>query len=201
MDVRETFLTAAGGFARLVHQIPSDAYDGPGLGVWDLRALVGHASRSVVTVIDYLDRPAGTATLASPVDYYTSSVVAAVDPDAVVERGRGAGAALGDDPAAAVRRLVATVTGKLPAFDDDYVMTTIAGPMRLSDYLPTRTFELVVHGLDVARATGLVSSYDEAVLADAATLAARIAVRTGRGQDLLLAVTGRASLPDHFSVV
>ena len=92
-----------------------------------------------------------------------------------------------------VRGLVATVTGKLPAFDDDYVMTTIAGPMRLSDYLPTRTFELVVHGLDVARATGLVASYDEAVLADAATLAARIAVRTGRGQDLLLAVTGRAS--------
>ena len=110
----------------------------------------------------------------------------------MVERGRAAGAALGDDPAAAVRRLVATVTGKLPAFDDDYVMTTIAGPMRLSDYLPTRTFELVVHGLDVARATGLVASYDEDVLADAATLAARIAVRTGRGQDLLLAVTGRA---------
>ena len=27
--------------------------------------------------------------------------------------------------------------------------------MRLSDYLPTRTFELVVHGLDIARAAQL----------------------------------------------
>ena len=39
--------------------------------------------------------------------------------------------------------------------EDDPVISTIFGGMRLSDYLPTRTFELVVHGLDIARAAQL----------------------------------------------
>ncbi len=203
MSVRESYLSAAGTFAGLVERIPATAYDGPGLGAWDLRALVGHASRSLVTVLDYLDRPEPAATLETAVDYYTSAVVAgaAAAPASVLERGRAAGAALGDDPATSVAALVAAVTEKLLSFDDTYVLTTIAGPMRLADYLPTRTFELVVHGLDVAGATGLDAPYDEAVLADAAALAARIAVRTGRGADVLLALTGRQDLPPGFSVV
>ena len=41
-------------FAAQVDRIPADAWDGPGLGEWDLRALVGHASRSLVTVLTYL---------------------------------------------------------------------------------------------------------------------------------------------------
>jgi uncharacterized protein (TIGR03083 family) len=203
MDVRDSYQSAARTFAGLVERIPATAYDGPGLGAWDLRALVGHASRSLVTVIDYLDRPEPEATLESAVDYYTSSVLAgaAADPSSVVERGRAAGAALGDDPAASVAALVAAVTEKLLSFDDTYVLTTIAGPMRLADYLPTRTFELVVHGLDVSRAAGLDAPYDEGVLGEAAALAARIAVRTGRGADVLLALTGRQDLPAGFSVV
>jgi hypothetical protein len=201
MDVRESYLRAAESFATLVDHLPADGYDGPGLGVWDLRALVGHASRSLVTVLTYLDRPAASATVGSAVDYYAQGVLATVDPAAVVERGRAAGAALGDDPAAAVRALLSTVRARLPDYRDDYVLETIAGPMRLGDYLPTRTFELVVHGLDVAGATGVAASYDEAVLADATVLAARIAVRTGRGAEVLLALTGRASLPAGFSVV
>ena len=35
------------------------------------------------------------------------------------------------------------------------MVTTAGGGMRVSDYLPTRTFELTVHCLDIARATGL----------------------------------------------
>jgi hypothetical protein len=162
---------------------------------------VGHASRSLVTVLTYLDRPAASPTVGSAVDYYAQGVLATVDPDAVVERGRAAGAALGDDPAASVRALLSSVGARLPDYRDDYVLETVAGPMRLGDYLPTRTFELVVHGLDVVGATGVAASYDEEVLADATVLAARIAVRTGRGAEVLLALTGRASLPAGFSVV
>jgi uncharacterized protein (TIGR03083 family) len=205
MDARDpfsSFYAAAASFGALVEDIPADAWTGPGLGVWDLRALVGHASRSLVTVLTYLDRPAASAALGSPADYYLAAAsVAAADPAAVVERGRAAGAALGDDPAAAVRDLERSARERLPGFDDDYVLETVAGAMRLADYLPTRTFELVVHGLDVARSTGLVASYDEGVLAEAATLAAQVAARTGRGAELLLALTGRTGLPDGFSVV
>ena len=201
MDVRDTFMLAARSFATLVDRIPVQAYDGPGLGEWDLRALVGHASRSLVTVLTYLDRPAPGAAVVSAVDYYAHGVVAGTDPAAVVGRGVAAGAALGDDPAAAVSALVASTIEKLQGFRDDYVLETIAGPMRLGDYLPTRTFELVVHGLDVARATGLVAMYEEVVLAEASILAVRIAVRTGGGEDVLLALTGRTPLPAGFSVV
>ena len=55
---RITFLAAAGTVADLVDAIPDTGWDGPGLGVWDLRALVGHTSRSLVTVITYLGQPA-----------------------------------------------------------------------------------------------------------------------------------------------
>ncbi|NUR06289.1 MAG: mycothiol maleylpyruvate isomerase [Nocardioidaceae bacterium] len=206
MPGRETYVGAARSFADLVARLPADAYDGPGLGAWDLRALVGHASRSVVTVLEYLDRPGRAEDVVVPdaEGYYAAVVATLGDPaqaQAVVERGRAAGEALGDDPAGHVAALVDEVTAKLAGFDDDYVLTTIAGPMRLRDYLPTRTFELVVHGLDVARATGLRPGFGDDATAEAVTLAARTAVRTGLAEDLLLAVTGRTGLPDGFSVV
>lgn len=46
----------------------------------------------------------------------------------------------------------------LPLLDDTdgtELVTTVAGGMRLADYLPTRVFELVVHTLDLAAALGL----------------------------------------------
>jgi uncharacterized protein (TIGR03083 family) len=201
MSERQRYLEAAAAFADLVDRLPPDGYDGPGLGEWDLRALVGHASRSLVTVATYLDHPADEPTVRSSVDYYLLTSAGSFDAAAVTRRGVDAGAALGDDPAHAVHRLVEQVRAKLESFDDDYVLTTIVGPMRLVAYLPTRTFELVVHGLDVARATGVPATYPEGVVAEAVALAGSVAVRTGRGPDLLLALTGRTGLPDGFSVV
>jgi hypothetical protein len=74
--------------------------------------------------------------------------------------------------------------------------------MRLRQYLPTRTFELVVHGLDIARAAGLPTpAYSAGLLTEVLQLAAAAAVLVGRGSELLLAMTGRAALPAGFSVV
>ena len=50
-DSRTAFLSAAETFVLQVAAIPTDSLDGPGLGEWDLRALVGHTSRSLVTVV------------------------------------------------------------------------------------------------------------------------------------------------------
>ena len=73
--------------------------------------------------------------------------------------------------------------------------------MRLSTYLPTRTFELVVHGLDIARATGRPVTHPQEAVAEAVALAGAVAARSGRGGDVLLALTGRAPLPAGFSIV
>ncbi|HYP44662.1 MAG TPA: maleylpyruvate isomerase N-terminal domain-containing protein [Propionibacteriaceae bacterium] len=202
MSPAEHFSTAANSYAELVGRLPADGWDRPGLGDWDLRALVGHASRSLITVDSYLDQPATAEDVRSPEDYYAvAATIVAADPAAVVERGRQAGLGLGDDPAVAVRQLVDRVVPRLAAVDGDPLIFTIAGGMRLSSYLPTRVFELVVHSLDIAAATGLDLTLPAEPLAEAIALAGRIAVAAGRGPTALLALTGRASLPAGFSVV
>jgi uncharacterized protein (TIGR03083 family) len=198
---RDTYLAAASAFVDQVRRLPAEAYEGPGLGDWDLRALVGHASRSLVTVLTYLDQPAEEDTVRSAADYYVAIGGADIEVGDVTARGVAAGAAMGEDPVGFVSGLLADVTSKLAAYDDDYLLTTIAGGMRLQAYFPTRTFELVVHGLDIARATGVPIDLPDHAVAEAVALAGNVAARTGRGPDLLLAVTGRQPLPDGFSVV
>lgn len=195
----EPFEEAARAFVAITRRVPSGGWDGPGLGEWDLRALVGHTSRALVTVETYLARPAATVAVESPAGYFRRA--SAADSAAVAERGRQAGASLGPDPATSVQALVDRVL-PLVAAAGDPVVETIAGGMRLSDYLPTRTFELVVHGLDICAALG-VDPYDHSpeLLGHVLDVAGRVAVARGDGPALLRALTGRAPLPDGFCVV
>jgi hypothetical protein len=207
VDSRTVFLDAAGTVVDLVGRIPAGAWDGPGLGVWDLRALVGHTSRALVTVLTYLAQRAPAVDVATSEAYYAAVARAggasarSANDEAVAQRGIAAGAALGSDPAAAFLALRDDAAEVLRRTGDDDVVPTVAGGMRVGDYLPTRTFELVVHGADIAAVTGLPLAFAAPVLAEAATLAARVAVELGRGPELLAAVTGRAALPSGFSVV
>ncbi|MDT5290840.1 MAG: hypothetical protein QOF88_5729 [Mycobacterium sp.] len=198
-----TFASAATAFARLVHDIPSSKWDGPGLGEWDLRSLVGHTSRSLITVSTYLQTTADREDLATPQEYYARVNPSALgmDPAAVLERGRQAGRELGDDPAAAVDGLVEQALGELARTGDPLIQVIGGLGIRLHTYLPTRVFELAVHSLDVARAAGLSFTLPEDALADAAVLATRVGVALGQGETVLSALTGRTALPAGFSVV
>jgi uncharacterized protein (TIGR03083 family) len=201
-DSRSCFRSAARSFVTQVAQIPSETLDRPGLGDWDLRALVGHTSRSLVTVETYLDQPGQEVEVPTGAAYYLRIAAAGgANSPAVTERGRQAGAALGDDPASFVQELATRVTDMLTAYDDAYLLTTIVGAMRLDEYLRTRIFELVVHGFDIRAACGVDPVFEEDPLVDAATLAAEVAARSGRGAELLYALTGRGALPEDFSVV
>lgn len=202
-DPLATFASAARSFAALVHEIPSDRWDGAGLGDWDLRSLVGHASRSLITVSTYLQQPAEREDITTPQEYY-----ARVNPAAlglaragIVERGRQAARDLGDDPAARVDELVSRVLDELSGAGDPLIQAIGGFGIRLQNYLPTRTFELAVHGLDIARAVGISFALPADVLEEATALAAAIAVAEGHGETVLLALTGRAGLPSSFSAV
>ena len=199
VDSRQSFLTAARAVADLAGRLDAADLGRPGLGTWDVRALLGHTSRAVVTVITYLDRPAVDVDLPSAAAYV--GLAASMPAGDVEQRGIAAGEALGDDPGSAFRDLVATVTGALAPRRDDEVITTIGGGMRIGDYLQTRTFELVVHGFDLGAATGRAVHIDADVLAEAAALAGRVAVEQGRGETFLRSVTGRVPFAPDFSIV
>jgi hypothetical protein len=196
---RRAFADAAEWFAG-TSAVVGDRWEQPGLGEWDVRALVGHTSRSLLTVETYLARPAGTVEIGSAVDYFRATSAAA-DGAAVAQRGRDAGAALGPDPAAAVAEIVARVVPLVDVRDGTELLTTIAGGMRLSDYLPTRTFELAVHTADLATALGIPLEVPATAAAQALALVTDLAVVGGLAGPLLLAATGRAGLPARFSVL
>ena len=186
-----SFTDAAQWFLATVDRV-GDRWEQPGLGEWDVRALVGHTSRSFLTVETYLARPATTVEVGSPAEYYAATRAAAASP-AVAERGRDAGAALGAEPAPAVHEIAARVLAQVGTCDGTELVTTIAGGMRLADYLPTRTFELVVHTLDLARALGQPLDVPALPAAHALALVAELAVTGGQAGTLLLAATGRTT--------
>jgi uncharacterized protein (TIGR03083 family) len=200
MSVSE-FSSAARAVGAAVARIPPHTWDGPGLGEWTLRDLVGHTSRSLVTVVDYLARPVGEEVVPSAPAYYAAIAGGGFDAAAVTERGRQAGRDLGADPAARFGQLVDEAVRVAERTDPDLVVHTIVGGMRAAAYLPTRTFELCVHGLDIAAASGVTVDLPAAALEQACALAGMAAAQRGLGPSLLLALTGRRALPPGFSVV
>lgn len=208
---REAFELAARSFTDLVTKIGAADWDAPGLGEWTVRDLVGHASRSFITIESYLSpldsgQPTGAVDLAGPADYYLEARAILADPAAVTERGRAAGSALGADPAQAIRELAARVLSLVDATPDDTPVRSIVGTITLVDYLPTRTFELTVHSLDLARALppGTVpadATPTSPALTAALELAAELAARGPDAADLLLLLTGRGSSRPGLSVV
>ena len=203
-DPIAAFASAARSVAALVHEIPWDRWDGAGLGDWDLRSLVGHASRSLITVSTYLQQPAEREDITTPEQYYArinNPAALGLAPAGIVERGRQAGRDLGDEPATRLDELVTRVLDELSRAGDPLIQVIGGAGIRLYTYLPTRTFELAVHGLDIARAVGIPFALPADVLQEATALAARIAVVEGHGETVLLALTGRAGLPSSFSAV
>jgi uncharacterized protein (TIGR03083 family) len=205
-SVREDFRRAAEGFVDVMRRVPPDGWEGPGLGVWTVRDLAGHTSRALLTVESYLDPSTTTSSpsLADADAYFAAAAAAGAhtDPDAIAERGRQSGRALGDDPAGTAAAIRQRVLALVESADDAAVVTTPLNTMTLIGYLPTRTFELVVHTLDLAAAVGVpVPAGLDRPMISCLAQAGRLAVRQGQAPDVLLALTGRRPLPDGFSVL
>ena len=211
-SVIQSFNDAADWLVALVAVVPASAWDAPGLGEWTVRDLVGHVGRALSTVVEYHSSQLGEPELHSPSDYYrnlTLSGPGAAELNAsVAERGRLAGAELGDDPVASVTALRDTAVALVNDSDPDSLCSSRGGSMRLRDYLPTRTLELVIHGLDLDRALRNVGVADvPSVPGDALsqTLHLLADVATVRGSvnasALVMAMTGRGGLPQEYSVL
>ena len=207
MDYRRAFRAAAVSFVDLVSRLPEGRWDETALGEWTLRDLVGHTvSSGLRQVPAALATPAGEVAVETPAAYFglartvpAETYAAAIK--ASTEDARETGQSLGDQPAAVIGDLAGQATQALAAVEDDAVVLTAGGGMRVRDWLPTRTFELVVHGMDVAAAAGVDAGFAAGVTAEATMLAAAIAVEIGDGPDVLRALTGRGRLPETYSAV
>jgi len=198
-DSRQAFRDAADWFVGTSARV-GDRWSQAGLGEWDVRALVGHTSRSLLTVETYLAHPAVAVDVASAEEYFRATRAAATA-SAVAARGRDAGIALGSEPAAAVAELSARMLRLVAAQDGTELVTTLAGGMRLVDYLPTRTFELAVHTADLATAIGVPPEVPATAAQEALEIVAGLAVTDGLAGPLLLLATGRPLPPAGFSVL
>lgn len=182
MDTADTMLDAAEAFVALVSEIPHDAWDLPALGVWDVRALVGHTARAVTTVLDYLNDRAATAELQSAADYVAAGYRADRSlHDAVAARGIEAGHELGDEPAEVIETMIERLRVALAATSDQVIVRTRFGAIRLDDYLDTRTVELVVHTSDLALAVGREPHLPIAAVRRTLQVIGDAAVLNGRG--------------------
>ncbi len=200
-DIRETYLEAGEFFASVVDQVDIDGWDEPALGEWCARDLTGHTYRAFTTILSYSAKPGDKVDLERPVDYFLEAFKSLAEPKMVAERGRAAGLEIIDDPRMMVRGFAMYVKNKLEELSDDHIMATPVGGIRLIDYLPTRTLELIIHTMDLAIAVGANDEPPENGLEATIQILGQLAIYQGQAPGLILATTGRHVLPDGFSVL
>ena len=180
-----------------------EQWDTPALGVWNVRDLVGHASRSITRVEEFGVRRAPAVDIASAAHHYRRSLRQPSDNERVAERGRAAGQELGVRPARHDERK----TGRAPnrsstqSTDERTIIAYDNGGIRFGDYLETRVFELTVHTLDLANAIGVDVEPTREAMGVTLHLLAALALESGRGAPLALSGTGRGPLPQGYSVL
>ena len=187
-DVARAYYAASRYFVELVARVPRTRYDDVGLGEWTILELIAHTNRSHTLLVEYVERPAEPA---GP-DYNT--------PQAIAARARASVAALGDDPPTAVAVAAERARDVVATSDADSELGTAFGPRRMADYLPVRVAELVIHGLDLTRAAGIDAPPPVSALHVTLHQIADMAEARGTSETVVLALSGRTRLPEHFTV-
>lgn len=156
-EVTAAFRYASHWWRSLVGAVEDGVWDRPALGEWSTRELVAHTNRAYRTIVEYVEGEAKDPTPITSAAEYFRIVLAEETPHVhIAERARREAGEYGDrdvvavteDFARSAMRLVETAAGET-------VMHLFVGEMALQQYLATRVVELVVHGLDLAKALAL----------------------------------------------
>jgi uncharacterized protein (TIGR03083 family) len=195
--VRAAFDDVAASMLATINRVQPHQWDLPGVGVWTVRELTAHTLRGFTTIERYLSaEPQVDRVIVDAADYYR---IVLSDPNvhaSVADRGREAGAQLIDplgEGEATAQRVLALVASTA----DDDVVNTFAGQMMFIEYLATRAAEVAVHTLDLQRACGQPTSLPASTSSVVVALMAELADPV----TLLLALTGRGSLPGDYNVL
>ena len=171
------------------------------LGQWTLRDLAGHTYRSISTVVGYSEKPAPQVDVESTTQWILN-VRQNANPDRVAELGRSAGLEIMDNPQMMVRGFLNMARDRVNDLDEDFILATPQGGMKLIDYLQLRTMELVIHGSDFAQAAlGVESTPPASGMQVTLQVLTGVAVAEGRGPALANALTGRGVLPANYNLL
>ena len=198
--IREAYLESAEFFAGLVDGVDIESWEEPALGQWTVRDLAGHTYRSISTVVGYSEKPAPQVDVESTTQWILN-VRQNANPGRVAELGRSAGLEIMDSPTMMVRGFLSMARDRVNDLDDDFILATPQGGMRLIDYLQLRTMELVIHGGDLAQALGVGANPPASGMQVALQVLTGVAVAEGRGPALANALTGRTALPANYNLL
>lgn len=195
--MRAALEDAAATLLATIERVQPYQWELPGLGVWTVRELTAHTLRGFTTIEHYLAaEPAVDRVMVDAVDYYRTVLGDPSIHAAVAERGRAAGAQL-TDPVGEAEVTAQRVLALVASTADDEVVNNFAGQIAFVEYLATRVVELALHTLDIQRACGLPTSLPSSTSSVVVGLLAELAEPVS----LLLALTGRGSLPVDFNVL
>ncbi|MET7679568.1 sterol carrier family protein [Streptomyces sp. NPDC005423] len=139
------------------------------LGNWTVRELIAHTGTALGAVSRLLELPEPAAPEIALLDWPFST---AADAESIDARSRAL-AQENPDPGAHLAAVAHRFAADLDRHPGTRLLATGAGPMRLADYLVTRTVELCVHTDDLnAAVPGLGIPYDRQALAAATRLLA-----------------------------
>ncbi|HEX8004566.1 MAG TPA: sterol carrier family protein [Mycobacteriales bacterium] len=176
--------------AEAVAGLPDDAFANPTrLEGWNVAALAAHVARTGATVTGRVERGTTGKPERDVLDYLSGMRALA---DEVAGRAVELGAArtpaeLRDDVAAgaaALAGLDAPLTLSVPGYD---------GTLALGDFLVSRCVEGVVHGLDLAAATGVPERPDPTALKVCVRILAALAERAAPGKAVEVRVPGHVA--------
>ncbi|MEA2001717.1 MAG: maleylpyruvate isomerase N-terminal domain-containing protein [Actinomycetota bacterium] len=199
-EQRSSFRSGADAVAGMLEDV-SD-FTIPGLGIWDLSGLAGHFVRAIRTPITYLQEPIPDGEPLPSAAAYVAGYLrwrgedADAADDAVAARGADELSVDGPHPAHLIRLEAGRLDVMLAQENPARLVPTRFGPMRLDHYLRTRSMELIVHGLDIAKAVGHDWSPPSALLGDVLTLLMEVAIDLGSAEELLLVLSGRINPTD-----
>ena len=185
---REVFKQSIGYLLEVVAAIKPDQWEQPAIGNWCVRDLVGHASRSMGRIEEHA--------AASPIEPTGVDVTTSSD-----DRGFAAGKALGTDPLATLKTLADRVLPLVDSLPQDYMLDLPQGRRSIDDYMPSRVQEVTVHAMDIAAAIGLDIQPPAECLRESLYYHADQAIERNQAVAMVLALTGRAPLPEGFNLV
>jgi uncharacterized protein (TIGR03083 family) len=196
--VRAGLSEGAATFLATLRNIGPEHWDRPGaLGDWTTRELTAHTLRAFITIDGYLQaRPSTDRVLADATEYYATVLADAGVHQGVLTRARQAARQL-IDPVGEAEVTAAHTLALVASTADDEPVNTYAGQITLVEYLATRVVELGVHTLDLQRATGQPTELHP----DTSAVIVSVLTSLASPVALILALSGRASLPDGFNVL